>query len=102
MVAWTSVNHDFVVDDNSFHMSVLSDDYIPDNLMQRFSEDEGHTNSNGTFLLDFCKQTGLRIKHGRVGNDYGVGRYTFVGHRGSSVVHYVLARPDFFNFGKAF
>ena len=70
--------------------------------MQRFSEDEGHTNSNGTFLLDFCKQTGLRIMNGRVGNDYGVGRYTFVGHRGSSVVDYVLARPDFFNFVKHF
>ena len=61
-----------------------------------------HTNSNGTILLDFCKQTGFRIMNGRVGNDYGIGRYTFVGHRGSSVVDYVLSRPEFFNFVKQF
>ena len=98
----TSVNHDFVSDDNSIHMSILPDDYISDNFIERFSEDEGHTNSNGTILLDFCKQTGFRIMNGRVGNDYGIGRYTFVGHRGSSVVDYVLSRPEFFNFVKQF
>ena len=45
---------DFVTADDPVHMSFLPDDYIPDDFMQRFSEDEGHTNSNGVLLLDFC------------------------------------------------
>ena len=98
----TSVNPDFVTDDNSVHMSVVPDDYISDSFLQRFSEDEGHTNSNGTYILEFCKQSGMRIMNGRIGNDYGLGRYTFVGNRGSSVVVFVLSKSDFFNFAKHF
>ena len=49
-------------------------------------------------LLEFCKQTGLRIINGRVGNDCGLGRYTFAGSRGSSLVDLILASPDFFTF----
>ena len=37
--------------------------------------------------LVFCKQTGLRIMNGRMGNDSGIGCYTFVGHRSCSVVN---------------
>ena len=77
-------------------MSVLPDEYIPDDVLQRFSEDKGHTNNNGLLLLDFCKQTGLRIMNGRVGADKGLGKYTFVGSRGSSVVDYVLSSQDLF------
>ena len=91
----TSVNPDFVTDDNSVHMSVLPDGYISDSFFQRFSEDEGHTNSNDTC---FCKQTGMRIMNGRVGNHYGLGRYMFVGNRGSSVIDYVSSKPEFFSF----
>ena len=42
----TSTNADFVVDDNSSHMSVLPDAYISDNYMQRHSQDHGHVNNN--------------------------------------------------------
>ena len=34
---------------------------------------------------------------GSVGEDFGVGCYTFVGHRGCSVADYVLSKPDFFS-----
>ena len=98
----SSDNPDFVIDDDPTHISVLPDDYIPDGFMQRFSEDQGHTNNNGLYLLEFCKQTGVRIMNGRVGEDYGVGKYTFVGHRGCSVVDYVLAKPELFDFVKHF
>ena len=54
------------------HMSVLPDEYIPDNYLPRFSEDRGHVNNNGLLLLEFCKQTGLRIMIGRVGEDKGL------------------------------
>ena len=91
----TSINPDFVVDDDPVHMSVLPDEYTLDIELQRFSEDRGHTDNNGLLLLELCKQTGLRIMNGRVG-DYGIGRYTFVGSRGSSVVDYVLSSQDLF------
>ena len=98
----TSNRPDFVVDDGTMHMSVLPDDYISDTQMPRFSEDEGHINNNGLLLLDLCKQTGLRIMNGRVGNDQGLGKYTFVGSRGRSLVDYVLSSQDMFNFIKNF
>ena len=94
----TSNSPDYVVDDSSVHMSVLPDEYVSDIQMPRFSEGAGHTNNNGLLLLDFCKQTGLRIMNGRVGNDGGIGRYTFVGSRGSNVVDYVLASQSLFDF----
>ena len=72
----------------------LPDEYIPDKYLPRFSEDRGLINNNGLLLLEFCEQTGLRIMNGRVDEDKGVGRYTFVGSRGSSVVDYVLSTQD--------
>ena len=36
--------------------------------------------------------------NGRVGNDRGIGSYTFVGSRGSSVIDYVLASQSLFDF----
>ena len=70
--------------------------------MPRSSEDEVHVNNNGLLLLDFCKQTGLRIMNGRVGNDQGIGKYTFVGSRGRSLVDYVLSSQLMFKFIKDF
>ena len=98
----TSVYPDYIVNDEFDHMSVLPDEYIFDTQMPRFSQDEGHVNNNGLLLLDFCKQTGLRIMNGRVGNDSGTGRYTFVGHRGCSVVDYGICSQNLFNFIKEF
>ena len=100
--ARSSNKPDFVNDDNTEHILVLPDDYVSDTQMPRYSQDEGHINSNGHLLLDFCIQTGLRIMNGRVGNDEGVGKYTFVGSRGSSLVDYVLASQDLFPFVKEF
>ena len=94
--ARSSINPDFVSGDECTHMNVLPEDYTPDQYMHRCSQDEGHTNNNDLLLLDFCKQTGVRNLNGRVGDDKGVGRYTFVGNRGSSVVVYVLASQELF------
>ena len=47
-------------------------------------------------LFDLCKQTGLRVMNGRVGKDRGVGKYTFVGSQGRSVVDYILASQSLF------
>ena len=45
-----------------------------------------------------CRQNGLRILNGRVGNDLTIGKCTFVGSRGSSLIDYVLASEDIFMF----
>ena len=73
-----------------------SDDYIPDVPLDRFSEDK-FINLNGRKLLDFCKENALRICNGRVGQDKGIGKYTYVGRTGSSVVDYVLVSEHIFN-----
>ena len=39
--------------------------------------------------------------NGRVGSDYGVGRYTFEGSRGSSLIDYVLSLQNLFNYIKS-
>ena len=41
-------------------------------------------------IIDFCKSNGMRICNGRLGLDKGIGKYTYVGSTGSSVVDYVL------------
>ena len=45
METGTSINPDFVTYDDPVHMSVLSDEYIPDKNLPRFSEDRGHVNN---------------------------------------------------------
>ena len=47
-------------------------------------------------MLYFCKETGLRIVNGRVGNDKGIGKCTYVGSAGKSVVDYVIASQCLF------
>lgn len=94
----TSDNPDYVTNDNNNEfIDVLPDDYITDNFCPRFSQDIGHVNNNGVALLDFCKQTGLRILNGRTGNDFGIGQCTFVGHQGTSLIDYVLASESMFD-----
>ena len=61
-------------------------------------------NNNGNLLLEFCKQTGLRILNGRVGRDANIGKYTFFGYRsrGSSLVDYVLCSDSVFKYISSF
>ena len=98
----TSNNPDFVLDDQSNHTNVLPDEYTPDRFMDRYSQDIGHVNNNGLLLLDLCKQTGVRILNGRAGDDRGIGKFTFVGSRGSSVVDYILASQNLFDYVSKF
>ena len=86
---------DFVAHDSARHITALPDDYIVDNELKRLSQDEG-TNENGYMLLDFCRQTGLRIVNGRIGEDV-VGKCTYVGSRGSSLIDYVIVSQDLFD-----
>ena len=92
----TSTLPDFVQNDSLFCDFNLPDDYLIDDFYDRFSQDK-QTNANGYLFLDMCKETGLRILNGRVGDDSGVGKFTFIGHKGSSVIDYVLASENIFH-----
>lgn len=86
---------DYVEDDTAEHIHVLPDDYLVDTPLMRASEDKGFTRY-GSQLLDFCKETGLRIANGRVGKDKGIEKYTFVGSTGKSVVDFIMVSQCFF------
>ncbi len=100
--ARTSDDSDSVIDDHADHINVLPDDYTADVFLPRFSRDKVRPNDNGTSLLAFCKQTGLRIMNGRVGNDACVGKYTYVGSRGRSLIDYVVASTNIFPYVNKF
>ena len=88
---------DFVPLDISTHMDTLPDDYVCDINLPRSTQDSGF-NANGNLLLDFCKRSGFRIVNGRVGEDAGDGKCTYVGSRGSSLIDYVIADQDLFKY----
>ena len=85
--------NDFVSNDASRHVYALPDDYVTDKLLPRSSKDT-KLNSNGTCLIDFCRQTGKRIANGRVGSDAGVGECTYIGSSGASLIDYVLVPEE--------
>ena len=90
----TGTEHDFVILDNS-NNDVLPDDYVPDEFFVRSSEDKT-INSNGRKSLDFCRQNGLRICNGRIGEDRNFCKCTFIGGTGRSLVDYVISNPSMF------
>ena len=73
----------------------MPDDYVDDTPIPRLSKDKS-CNENGQDLLQFCKNTGMRIINGRLGDDAGVGRFTCVKGNGRCVVDYVLYKSDMF------
>lgn len=83
---------DYVANDFATHIDALPDDYNPDQILPRKSQDQV-INQNGQLILDFLKQTGLRVANGRVCEDKNIGSFTFVGSRGSSLVDYCIVNP---------
>ena len=53
-------------------------------------------NNFGVKLLDLCKSSGVRIVNGRLYNDIE-GSFTFVNSQCSSVIDYLVTKPDCFN-----
>ena len=88
---------DYVPYDAAIDELGLPDDYIPDSFILVLHKIKARI-TNGQLFIDMCRQTGLRILNGRVGNDLTIGKCTFVGSRGSSLIDYVLASEDIFMF----
>ena len=83
---------DMITDNNNLHVP-LPDDYIVDKCIPSVSQDKV-VNSIGYLLLNFYKQSSLRILNGRLGNDKSVVRFTYNGHNGQSVVDYILVSNE--------
>ena len=62
---------------------------------RRYSLDR-KIDSSGVKLLQICKDAGLRIINGRIGDDVGIGNFTFQSARGKSLIDYVLCSPSLF------
>lgn len=93
--------NDFVSQDFPTHIDTLPDDYICDINLPRATQDKGF-NANGSLLLDFCRKTGLRVVNGRIAEDAGIGKCTYVGARGTSLIDYVIADPELFKYFSSF
>lgn len=83
---------DFVHNDNGFLLNrrFLPDDYKLDVPSQRTTQ--GHsTTSNGLLLVDFLRQTGMKIAKGRVLGDKHIGAYIHMwgltGYKCSGLLH---------------
>lgn len=63
---------------------------------RRFSLDT-KIDSSGIKLLQICKDACLRILNGRVGDDAGIGNFTFQSAQGKSLIDYVLLSPGMFD-----
>ena len=57
------------------------------------------TNAHGMLLIDICRNNNIFILNGRAGSDSGLGNYTF---RDKSVLDYVIATADCFEFVRSF
>ena len=55
-------------------------------------------NANGSLLLDLCRKSGFRVVIGRIEEDDGVGKCTYVGSRGSSLIDYVITYTELFKY----
>jgi exonuclease III len=80
----------------------LPANYVSDEIHLERSSQDYQTNQYGTLLLDFLRQSGLRVMNGRIGRDAGIGKYTFVGSSGCSLIDYVLASINIINLFDSF
>ena len=92
--ARVSVKNDYICLDRIIE-EIDGTDYIPDIPLKRYSKDSV-SNDQGVKLLDLCKATSLRIANGRLGDDYGIGSFTYVNRNACSVIDYLLLKESDF------
>ena len=82
-------------------MDILPIDYEIDEFSPRFSQNNT-INANGCKLLEFCKLNYASQMVAFFGADKGVGKYTYVGSTGSSVIDYVIVNSDLLDMIRSF
>ena len=66
-------------------------------LPYRFSMDTV-VNTTGTKLIEICLCSDLKLVNDRIGDDAGIGSYTFMSPNGCSVIDYAVCSCDLFPF----
>ena len=87
------INYDKFLDNNDITPNVF--------ICERVNKDHV-LDSHGARLIELCKTTGLQIANGRLHADKSVGEYTYMSHNGMSVVDYLLACNNDFQYISAF
>ena len=72
-----------------------TDNFSINDIPHRFTMDKT-INSSGIKLLDVCRSSDLKIVNGRIGDDAGIGSYTFLSPSGRSLIDYVLMPVELF------
>ena len=80
--------------ENDTNFINLPQEYDFDKFTKTRNNQDIHINSYGEKLIDFTITTKMRILNGRTLGDY-IGKFTYIGHNGVSVVDYVLASEAF-------
>ncbi|KAL4233737.1 hypothetical protein ACF0H5_008417 [Mactra antiquata] len=93
--------NDFVENEFLQNFDILPDDYTQDEFMHRITKDL-YVNDHGRKMILFCKETGIRIMNGRIGDLNRSGNFTCVKESGCSVVDYVLCKPNLLPFFESF
>ena len=55
-------------------------------------------NTSGTKLIEICLCSDSKLVNGRIGDDAGIGNYTFMSPNGCSVIDYDVCSCDLFPF----
>jgi hypothetical protein len=66
------------------------------NLPNRFTMDQT-VNTSGKKLLELCHSSPIKIVNGRLGDDAGIGSFTFVSDKGCSLIDYALCSYNLFS-----
>ena len=72
----------------------LPNDYTLDTFTRTRNNQDIHINAYGEKLIDFAISTKMRILNGRTIGGF-IGKFTYIGYRGVSVIDYVLASENF-------
>ena len=92
----TGTLNDYVNEsENDSNYIYLPQEYDFDKFTKNRNNQGIHTNLYGEKLINITISTKMRILNGRTLGDY-IGKYTYIGHNGVSVVDYVLASAAFF------
>ena len=95
--ARTAKDFDFIINDSIDHIPIIPDSYEEDTFnIERNSKDLA-TNAFGKKLLELCRDHDIHFLNGRSANDKE-GNFTCIANRGTSVVDYMIASSELFNF----
>ena len=88
--ARTGEMNDFIENDDVSYLPVPDDYIMEDSLIKTRANKDKVMNNAGKNLIELCKTCDLRIANGCVGNEAGIGDYTFMNYCGHSAIDYVL------------